>query len=83
MSSAYTLHRDLSTPTAVDHTVTAHFTAADDTNLILIKHSILELHTLTLPDSRTADTTPRQQQQHQVCMPPQKALEAAQSSSDA
>ena len=66
MSSAYTLHRDLSTATAVDHTVTAHFTAADDTNLILIKHCILELHTLSLPDSRTAEIDRTQPRQHQV-----------------
>ena len=55
-SSVFAFHRDLSTPTSVDHSATAHFTAPDDINLITVQQHVLNVYLLTYPS--TAPSVP-------------------------
>ena len=56
MTSVYALHRDLSQPTAIEHTATAHFTSPDSVDLLLAKQHVLELYTLVSPSPSSPDS---------------------------
>ena len=40
------LHKELSYPTAIDHTLKANLTGTNDTNLVVVKGNVLEIFTL-------------------------------------